>query len=174
MIGLVPRFEGVLVGQFIWGVGFTLMSGATEAWLADQVGETAAASQYPRAAQWRQAATVFGVVAGAGLGVFNPQAPWVIGGLGHAILGGLLFFTMTEALRPARRRRGSPLGAVWHVATTGLGEARRQPVIRTALGVRLLFGAMSEMFSGLWGYHLLAMVASSGLTRPPSSSAESC
>ncbi|HEY4722459.1 MAG TPA: MFS transporter, partial [Anaerolineae bacterium] len=36
--GLVPRFEAILLAQVLWGLGYTFTSGATEAWIADEVG----------------------------------------------------------------------------------------------------------------------------------------
>ena len=36
---LVPVYEIVLLSQAIWGLGFTFVSGAAEAWLVDEVGQ---------------------------------------------------------------------------------------------------------------------------------------
>jgi len=37
--GAVPAFTAVLLAQIVWGIGFTFVSGAREAWIADEVGE---------------------------------------------------------------------------------------------------------------------------------------
>src|SRR3712207_543758 len=37
--GAVPLFWTVLVSQVIWGVGYTFISGALEAWIADEAPE---------------------------------------------------------------------------------------------------------------------------------------
>ena len=37
--GAVPLFVTVLLAQVLWGVGYTFTSGATEAWIADELGE---------------------------------------------------------------------------------------------------------------------------------------
>src|SRR3989338_5885475 len=34
--GLFPFFSAVLIAQVIWGIGFTFVSGAREAWIADR------------------------------------------------------------------------------------------------------------------------------------------
>src|SRR3712207_8897308 len=37
--GSVPVFVAVLVAQVIWSAGYTFISGALQAWIADEVGE---------------------------------------------------------------------------------------------------------------------------------------
>ena len=36
--GSIPQFWAILLAQVIWGIGITFMSGAQEAWVADEVG----------------------------------------------------------------------------------------------------------------------------------------
>lgn len=155
VMGLFPSFEGVAVGQFLWGFGFTFMSGASEAWLADEIGEDEAARVYPQAAQRRQAARVAGVLVGAGLGLLGTGVPFVVGGVGHVLLGTACLFTMTEAgWRPAPSE-GSRAAVAGRLAVDAFRVARRRPMVRAALAVSFLFGAASEVFESLWAYHLL-------------------
>lgn len=37
--GVMPFFISILISKILWGVGHTFISGATEAWIADEVGE---------------------------------------------------------------------------------------------------------------------------------------
>jgi DHA3 family tetracycline resistance protein-like MFS transporter len=46
------EFGFILIGQVAWGIGSTFGSGAREAWLADEVGERAAAPLYVRERQF--------------------------------------------------------------------------------------------------------------------------
>jgi MFS transporter, DHA3 family, tetracycline resistance protein len=48
--GAVPTFVTVLVAQIIWGVGYTFVSGALQAWIADEVGGRDLGRIYLRAA----------------------------------------------------------------------------------------------------------------------------
>jgi DHA3 family tetracycline resistance protein-like MFS transporter len=57
--GSFPLFAIVLLSQVIWGIGWTLISGAHDAWIADEIGADAAAgttalpeaqTQFPRRA----------------------------------------------------------------------------------------------------------------------------
>src|SRR5919199_5344107 len=44
--GLFPRFGAILLAQVIWGLGATFLSGATEAWISDEVGQEHAGRAY--------------------------------------------------------------------------------------------------------------------------------
>ena len=37
--GLFPAFLPILLAQVIWGLGYTFTSGATQAWISDEIGE---------------------------------------------------------------------------------------------------------------------------------------
>src|SRR5689334_12839670 len=37
--GLFPLFIPILIAQVVWGLGYTFTSGATQAWISDEVGE---------------------------------------------------------------------------------------------------------------------------------------
>lgn len=163
VIGLFPSFEGILAGQFLWGFGFTFMSGAIDAWLADEVGEATAGRIYPRAAQWRQVARVAGVGLGLGLGFAGSGVPFVLGGGAQVFLGVGLMFTMTEAgWRPESGAGTRGLDSLRQVALGGLAEVRRLPLLRAACAIAFLFGASSEVFGSLWAYHLLEEIGLPG------------
>ena len=49
--GLVPTFAAVLVAQVVWGTGSTFLSGADQAWLADEIGEDAVGPVFTRETQ---------------------------------------------------------------------------------------------------------------------------
>jgi MFS family permease len=156
VFGLFPSFEGILAGQVFFGVGYTFISGALEAWLADEVGEEPAARIYPRAAQWRQSAAVAGILVGAALGLLDHRAPFIVGGAGYALVAIPLAMTMTEAgYQPASRLGRS----VWsHLGTTarqGFAAATGARSVRNAFLVTFFAGASSEAFDRLAGYHLL-------------------
>jgi predicted MFS family arabinose efflux permease len=154
-MGLFPTFEGILLGEFLWGFGYTFMSGAIDAWLADEVGEDEAARVYPQAAQWRQGAVVAGVLSAAALGLIDLRLPFILGGAGQLVLALVYATTMTEAgWRPAPRGSASPIASARRIAVDAFTEGKRRPMVRAAVGIALLFGASSEVFARLWGYHL--------------------
>ena len=56
--GLLPELGAILVGNVLFGVGATLTSGAEQAWLTDEVGETAAAGLFLAGARLENGATL--------------------------------------------------------------------------------------------------------------------
>ena len=65
--GLVPLFGAVLLSQVIWGLGYTFTSGASEAWISDEIGEEAAAQAFVRGAQLGTVGGLLGIVVGIAL-----------------------------------------------------------------------------------------------------------
>src|SRR3989304_6298950 len=49
--GFFPSFLPILLAQVIWGLGYTFTSGATQAWITDEVGEDDANKLFLRATQ---------------------------------------------------------------------------------------------------------------------------
>jgi MFS transporter, DHA3 family, tetracycline resistance protein len=49
--GFFPAFLPILLAQVIWGLGYTFTSGATQAWISDEVGEETANKLFLRGTQ---------------------------------------------------------------------------------------------------------------------------
>ncbi|MEN3273893.1 MAG: transporter, family, tetracycline resistance protein, partial [Actinomycetota bacterium] len=77
----VPSFPVVLLGQVVWGVGFTFISGANVAWLVDEIGEDAARPLFLRASQVAQVAAFAGIFASVALGAIALGIPVAMGGV---------------------------------------------------------------------------------------------
>src|SRR4051812_45644761 len=61
--GSVAAFSVILLAEVVRAVGESCLSGATEAWLADEVGEERIRGLFLRAAQLRRACWLVGIVA---------------------------------------------------------------------------------------------------------------
>src|SRR5512136_2581712 len=94
--GAFPLFLPILLAQVLWGVGFTFTSGATQAWITDEIGEAAAGKAFLRSNQVGDLAALFGIGAGVALGNLRINLPIVLGGAGIMLLGMLLIVWMPE------------------------------------------------------------------------------
>ena len=154
--GSIPRFGAVLLSQVFWGLGATFTSGATQAWIADEVGEERAAQAFMRGAQAGMIGGAVGIPISVGLGNLSLQLPIILGGLSFVGLAVFLALAMPEAgFRPLPPdERGS-----WHsmIGTfrAGAQMARGRPILLTYLGVELVSGLYSEGLDRLWTAHLL-------------------
>jgi DHA3 family tetracycline resistance protein-like MFS transporter len=154
--GLVPTFTAVLVAQLLWGVGVTFTSGATEAWIADEVGEELAGRAFLRGAQIERIAGAVGIAGSVALASLHLSVPVVAGGALMIGLGGYLLVSMPErGFTPAPREDRSSWGQMRHTFHDGLRVARGRPILLTLLGVSLVAGLASEVFDRLWQVYLL-------------------
>jgi DHA3 family tetracycline resistance protein-like MFS transporter len=78
--GSVPVFAAVLVAQVIWGAGYTFISGALQAWIADEVGERELGRVYLRGQQADYLGSLVGVLASALLATVALGASLLLGG----------------------------------------------------------------------------------------------
>lgn len=157
LMGASPTFLAIAGGQFVWGLGFTFYSGAREAWLADEVGEEAAATLYAPFVQRRQVGALLGGFVGVGVGWWwTAGDTLLVGGVLYALAGVMLLFTMTEhGFAPAPREGRANWRTPFQQASAGLRVARARPIVVTALLTTLLMGASSESFDRLWGFHVI-------------------
>ncbi len=154
--GLFPFFATVLLAQVIWGAGWTFTSGATEAWLTDEIGEANVGRAFLRSAQVARFATLIGIVASVAIGNERVNLPIIFGGIGFSALGIFLALFMPETgFYPTPREERNSFQQMWHTFRAGLAMVRRRPALATILGVGLFHGLYSEGVDRLWTPFLL-------------------
>jgi len=60
--GTFPIFGMILLTQVLWGIGYTFTSGATQAWLSDEIGEENANRAFLRGSQFDLAGALIGML----------------------------------------------------------------------------------------------------------------
>ncbi|HEV2067230.1 MAG TPA: MFS transporter [Thermomicrobiales bacterium] len=154
--GSIPTFAAVLACQVLWGIGYTFTSGASEAWVTDEVGEAQMAPVFLRGTQVALVATIAGIVLSGALGLVSVQLPVLLGGIGFMILAVVLLLVMPE--RNFHRTPAGERSTFSHMAGTfrdGFGLARRRVVVRSLLLITFVIGLASEAFDRLWTVHIL-------------------
>jgi MFS transporter, DHA3 family, tetracycline resistance protein len=152
----VPVFAAVVIGQMLWGFGYTFTSGARNAWLADEIGEEAAAKAYLRASQISK----IGALTGLGLSVLLASIwlilPILIGGTVLITLGVFLLLFMPEAgFKPAPRAERSTWAHMGDTFREGTRTIRARPALITIILIIVIYGMYSEGYDRLWTAHLL-------------------
>ncbi len=151
LLQAVPLLATALAAQVVWGIGSTFTSGATQAWITDEVGEDRVPAVFTREQQIHLGAGLVGTVAAGLLSLAGLAVPMVVSGLGFLVLTVWLLRVMPErnfAPTPLSRRETLPhLAAAFRA---GLRLARSRPVVRGLLVVTLLAGLASEAFDRLW------------------------
>ena len=176
LIGLGMILEGsfqifftILAAQIIWGVGYTFISGAQDAWLADEIGEERLTPTYLRASQLTQGAILLGIGINVALASIQLNLPFFFGGIGHIALALFLAFFMPETkfdpVEQTDRNTWQKMGGIFR---DGLGAIRQRPLLVTILGIALVYGLYSEALDRLWEARILDSftLPSIGSSRP--------
>lgn len=166
--GAFPAFLPVLLAQVLWGLGATFTSGATQAWIADEVGEERAAQAFVRGAQIGSIGGLLGIAGSVVLGSMHIQLPIVAGGAAFVVLAGLLALFMPETgFVPTPRDERSTAHDMVRTFREGTRLVRRRSILLTFLGIAAITGLFSEGFDRLWTPHViqnLGLPAAGGLT----------
>jgi len=156
--GSLPVFGAILLSQVLWGIGYTFTSGATQAWITDEVGgEEAAAPIFLRGAQFDQLGSLAGILLSTILAaVTRINLPILACGAIFIGLGFFLILVMPETgFHPTPRSERTTWNSMLHVMRSGLGTVRHHPTLSSILVAGFFFGLYSEGLDRLWTVHLL-------------------
>ncbi len=161
IMGAIPIFWAILLGNILWGFGYTFTSGATEAWLAGEVGEEKVSGVYVKSGQINRVLSLIGMPLSAVLATLWLPLPILIGGAIIFAIGLFLLIAMPETAftpRPREKTLGGNLKDMGVTLKAGLAVIRRRPILAALLVVELFIGAASEGFDRLGDAHLLTNI----------------
>jgi DHA3 family tetracycline resistance protein-like MFS transporter len=148
--GAIPEFVAVFAAQAVWGVGYTFISGALEAWIADEDPDRDLGRVYLRGEQADYIGSFIGIPASVLLGLIALNLPLVVGGVLTIALGLALVLTMPERnFRPSPREGRSSLQHAGVTARGGVRLVRSRPVLLMLLAAALFAGMSAEGFDRL-------------------------
>jgi DHA3 family tetracycline resistance protein-like MFS transporter len=154
--GFFPAFLPILLAQVIWGLGYTFTSGATQAWITDEIGEEEANKLFLRGTQVGLFASLIGMGASMLVGANNVAMPLRVGSLGVMLIGIALVFIMSETgFHPTPREDRNTWQHMWHTFNQGVKAVRSRPRLMNIVFIGLFYGLYSEGFDRLWVKHLL-------------------
>ncbi len=170
--GWAPLFWTVLTAQVLWGIGYTFISGALQAWLAGEIGADATGPVFLRSSQLGLIAGLVGTGISVWLAQTWLQLPIILGGALYIALAAYLALTMPEeGFRPslaeergtrtvqARGFRESLYRSTWkqmaETTRSGLLAVRGHQALLILMGLSLVTGLYSEGYDRLWTPHLL-------------------
>jgi DHA3 family tetracycline resistance protein-like MFS transporter len=154
--GLFPAFVPILLAQVVWGLGYTFTSGATQAWITDEIGEEPANKLFLRASRVGLFASIIGMVTASLIGARDAALPIRVGALFVMAMGLILVLIMPETgFKPMPKENRNNWQHMWHTFGEGLRTVRARPRLMSIAGVELIFGIYSEGYDRLWLKHLL-------------------
>jgi DHA3 family tetracycline resistance protein-like MFS transporter len=149
----IPTFAVVVLSQVLWAIGYTFTSGATQAWLAGEIGDDHVRPVLIRASQVRMVTAIGAIPFAIVLGTISLRLPIFAAALLTFALAAFLVLTMPEEgfVRGRVHRIGESMLAT---ARDGLGAIRGRTVLMLMLPVALFLGASSEAIDRLWVKHV--------------------
>lgn len=133
LVGSFPTFTVIMAAQLVSALGYTCLSGAQEAWLADELGEERLAPLL-LGGQYGRVAGTLGVLAAAGLSLLGLDVPMLVGG---GLLLGLSLYLAVRIPEDGFTPELHGPGGHWTAFTGTLSAGVRtiQPPSRPAGGV---------------------------------------
>lgn len=156
LVESIPTFTMVLLAQVIWGFGHTFISGASSAWIVDEIGNERANKAFVQAQRISIVTGFLALWLSIGLGMIRLNLPHWIGGSTLIILSLILIVIMPEdgfTAVPKEERE------TWRDLFKTLGEGvnliRGRQILAMIVGSSLLIGLFSEGWDRLQTAHLL-------------------
>jgi DHA3 family tetracycline resistance protein-like MFS transporter len=156
LLGLFPRFDVVLLSQVIWGIGFTFISGATQAWISDEIGESRANRSFIVASQVGKIGLLLGIAVSVTLATLDMKLPIIAGSLGLVLLGIFCIFFMDEkdyrSESPEDRETWAQMAKTF---SNGISLLRSHPVLWIIIVIAVFEGMYSEGYDRLFAPFLI-------------------
>ncbi|WP_100525567.1 MFS transporter [Mycobacteroides abscessus] len=164
--GVLPFFLAIALSQVVRALGLSLITGALEAWIADEVDEQRLSATLLRGNQLELFGGLLGTAAAGLVASISLNLPLIAGGIAMVLLGAFLAGAMQETVFEGSREdctESRPDVSAWRSfrdsTKTALSGAvqliRSHPVLLSILGVVAFYGATSEGFDRLWQAHFL-------------------
>lgn len=156
IIAFAPTFSVILVSQVIWGAGATFLSGASQAWVSDEIGEARANAAFPLASQMGRLGGLAGIVLGVALAMMDLRIPIIVGGVGLLLFSAFSFALQREDhFHPTRDEEKETWQHMAETAKAGVRTVRARPILVLILIIAMIQGLYSEGFDRLYTPFLL-------------------
>lgn len=154
--GSISSFVFVLAAQIIWGLGSTFVSGAVEAWIAEEEKTKDLDQIYIRGAQAGQIGTVIGIILSTIIGNLSIRLPIIFSGCLFIIFALFLAVYMPENnFNPSAPEDLNTFKKMGYTFKSGLKFIKSKLIIIILLSVTLFYGLSSEGYDRLSSAHFL-------------------
>ncbi len=154
--GSLPLFEALLVAQVIMGLGYTFLSGATSAWIVDEIGPERAGGAFLRSSQVAQVTSFLAIFVSVALASISLQTAIIAGGVLLLLLAALLAIVMPErGFQRRKSRERETWRALFSTLREGVSVIRAGQILILIMLATVIHGAFSEGFDRLSIAHIL-------------------
>jgi len=155
--GSFPTFWAIAVGAALWGIGWTFISGAEQAWIADELENKDLDQVFLKGAQYSSLGSFIGIIVSVLLSsVFTVQIAILIAG-GLLVLIAIIASIVVPETKFVRivRNDTTSLQQMGLAIKGGFTQIKGNSVLVGLVAITLLMGLASEGFDRLWGAHFI-------------------
>lgn len=156
--GSTPEFWAIAIASAMWGIGWTFISGAEQAWIADELEGKELEKVFLKGAQFSSFGRFAAILASVGIAtLWSVQIAILVAGTMLVILAVWAFIKLPET-KFVKVTREIGVSGVTHMITTikaGGSQIRGNTVLVSIAMVTLLWGLASEGFDRLYGAHFI-------------------
>jgi len=154
--GSFAFFFTIIISQLFFGIGYTFISGATEAWIIDELGETNSGNIFVKGSQLGQLGELVAIPISIIVGLIDLNLPIIFGGVGMILLSIFLTIVMTEdGYKPASHENHSQWTQILDTLKNTKHHIKLNNLFLLLLTLGFVYGLYSEGFDRLWTAHLL-------------------
>jgi MFS transporter, DHA3 family, tetracycline resistance protein len=157
--GTFQVLEWILLAQVIWGIGFTFVSGARDAWIVDEIGQEPIGMVFLRGTQISRLSYMAGIPISTILGVVGLNLPIILSGILYILLAVFLIIFMPEE---GFRRLPDEKQETWREMAAKLRDGvkliRGRSILIAILATSAVYGLSGSGFDNLWTLNMLENV----------------
>lgn len=154
--GSIPMFIFLILAQVLWGIGHTFISGAIDAWIAEEDKTKKLNIIYMKGSQISEIASIIGIILSTIIGNFSIRLPIIIGGALFIVLALFLFLYMPEEnFKSSAPKDLNTFKKMGHTFANSLKYIKNNTILISILSVSLFYGLSSEGYDRLSTAHFL-------------------
>lgn len=155
--GSFPEFWAIAIGAALWGIGWTFISGAETAWIADELENNELDAVFLKGARYGSIGSFLGIVVSVLLATaFSVQMAILIAG-GLLVVIAILSLRIVPETKFVRLASEETTGfqQMLRAIKGGFAQIKGNSILLGLAVITLFMGLASEGFDRLWGAHFI-------------------
>lgn len=152
--GTFPSFWSIAIASGLWGIGWTFISGAEEAWIADELDGKNLSSVFLKGAQFESLGQFLGILISVCLAaLFSVKISIIVAGIMLILLAfaALLIMLETKFIKVTHSKDIAPIRHIFITIRDGAKQIRDNTILISLAIITVLWGLASEGYDRLWG-----------------------
>lgn len=152
---IFPNFLVILIAQIIWGLGYTFISGALDAWVSDEIVHKELEAVILTGQQYSSLFNILGIIAAMLVGIISVQLSIIVSAI-LLILGGIWIkqYMLEINFKPVKHESTS-LRKYMKQFGNGIKHIKNNQILFIMLFVYIAYGLYSEGIDRLYELHIL-------------------